>query len=374
MHTNRIMAEKKSKTIEAFFAIVRAGLWEKEVLLSPYGEVDFADVLQLAEEQSVVGIVASGVENVIDVKVAKRDVLPFITRVLSYESRNTEMNSFASYLVNRLYKEGVIPVLVKGQGIAQCYSKPGWRAAGDIDLLLGSYDYEKAKQVLLPIAQSVHSERRAKKHLGMTLASVELELHGTLHTGLSNRIDKAIDSIQKNMFDNHRFRVWEVENVNILLPSPDCDVIFVFTHILQHFFKGGIGLRQICDWCRLLWTYSNQIDRGLLYDRLSLMGLISEWNAFSLFAREYLGIPESAIPVFGKSEKWRARRLVEFILDSGNFGHNRDIGYQKKNYPAFIRKTITFWRQVKDSIRLFFIFPKDSIVFLFGYVHSQITN
>ena len=48
---------------EAFLALVRAGLWEECVSVS--GErlaVNGTDVLRLAEEQSVVGLVAAGAE------------------------------------------------------------------------------------------------------------------------------------------------------------------------------------------------------------------------------------------------------------------------------------------------------------------------
>ena len=47
------MQEKKSNTEIAFFTLVRAGLWEKEVRLVPYGDIDFAEVFRLAEEQSL---------------------------------------------------------------------------------------------------------------------------------------------------------------------------------------------------------------------------------------------------------------------------------------------------------------------------------
>lgn len=50
------MREKKYNSVcDAFFALVRAGLWEREVQLLPYGEIDFSAVQSVAEEQSVVG-------------------------------------------------------------------------------------------------------------------------------------------------------------------------------------------------------------------------------------------------------------------------------------------------------------------------------
>ena len=60
---------------QAFFELVRAGLWEKEARLSQYKDIDFSQLLRLAETQAVVGLVAAGIEHVVDVKIPKEDVL-----------------------------------------------------------------------------------------------------------------------------------------------------------------------------------------------------------------------------------------------------------------------------------------------------------
>jgi len=57
--------------------------------------------------------------------------------------------------MGRLRAAGVETLLVKGQGIAQCYERPLWRASGDIDLLVDADKYESAKSVVLPWADSV---------------------------------------------------------------------------------------------------------------------------------------------------------------------------------------------------------------------------
>ena len=49
-----------------------------------------------------------------------------------------------------------------------------------------------------------------------------------------------------------------------------------------------------------------------------------------------------------------------FILETGNFGYNRDYSYQKK-YPYIIYKAISFWKHLKDGAFFFSIFPLDSI-------------
>lgn len=56
-----MLKEGSSNTL-AFFEIMRAGLWEKEVRLLPYGDVDYAEIMHLAQKQTVVGLVAAGFE------------------------------------------------------------------------------------------------------------------------------------------------------------------------------------------------------------------------------------------------------------------------------------------------------------------------
>ena len=364
------------KNIEAFFELVRAGLWEKEARLSQFGNIDYAVIMQLAEEQSVVGLVTAGLERVQDVQevqgvqgstgssIPKEWSLQFIGQTLQIEQRNKDMNVFLSQLIEKLRKAGVYAILVKGQGIAQCYEKPLWRASGDIDLLLSDTNYEKAKKVLIPLAIDVEKEYRTFKHLGMTMSGgFAVVLHGTLHSRLSRRVDKVIDEAQKDVFFAGSVRLEEFKDskgsrVQVFLPSPDNDAIFVFTHILHHFYIEGIGLRQICDWCRLLYTYREKLDLRLLEERIRRAGLMSEWKAFGALAVEWLGMPVEAMPMFGSSVqefKGKAERIMEFVLECGNFGHNREKAGGKIN---------SAWMKMKDFARHAKVFPLDSVKFL----------
>ncbi len=104
------------------------------------------------------------------------------------------------------------------------------------------------------------------------------------------------------------------------------DVIFVFTHILKHFFHYGIGLRQVCDRCRLVYTYRDSLNYELLESRLCMMGQMSEWKVFGSLAVHRLGMPQEFMPFYSdnKSYQLKADRVLAFILETGNFGHNRD--------------------------------------------------
>ena len=164
---------------QAFFALVRAGLWEKDVQLLPYGEVDYAEVMRLAQEQTVVGLVAAGLEHVTDVKVPQVWALQFAGRTIQLEQRNKAMNQFIADLVAKMREADIYTLLVKGQGIAQCYEKPLWRSSGDVDLLLSVENFEKAKSLLLPLSSGNKPECNYSKELGYYIDSWSVELHGT---------------------------------------------------------------------------------------------------------------------------------------------------------------------------------------------------
>lgn len=359
----------KGNTVDAFYALLRAGLWEQSVRLSPFSPIDFDALYKLAEEQSVVGLIAAGLEHVEDMTLAKPQVMPFMKQVFSLENRNMAMNDFIASLIEKLRAERIQALLVKGQGIAQCYERPMWRSAGDIDLLFEAKDYENAKGLLQPLASSCEEENVFRCHLSMMIDSWNVELHGTMRSRLSESIDRKIDEILIESFVNRSFRIWQNEGITINLPEQNDDIIYVFTHIIQHFFRGGIGLRQICDWCRLMWTFRDSIDRTLLEVRLQQMHLMTEWRAFAALAVRYLGIPIEALPLFDSSNHWhrKSKRINSFILKVGNFGHNLDRSYYNK-YPYFIYKAISLYRHIGDFFRHVSIFPLDSLRVFFGTI------
>jgi len=357
---------KTDKSIQAFFALLRAGLWEQiDANLDVNEKVDWEKVYQLAEEQSVVGLVLAGIEQSY-VKPSQDLLLQWIGEVQIIEQQNKAMNEFVASLIEKLRKNDVYAILVKGQGVAQCYERPLWRASGDVDLLLSDANYDKAKNVLLPLALEVDTEYKSLKHLGMTMKDgFVVELHGMLHSRLSNRIDRGIDEAQKDVFFGGNVRSWMNGTTTVFLPAPDIDVIFIFTHILKHFYIEGIGLRQICDWCRLLWTYRSKFDLWLLESQIRKMGLMTEWKAFAALAVDYLGMPKEEMPFYDQSFKAKGERILEFVLETGNFGQNRDIN-RSRNFV--VGKTQAAWFKMGDFARHARVFPLDSAKFYCHYL------
>lgn len=355
--------------LSSFFAFIRAGLWETEVQPSQINGCELSQLYKLAQEQCVVGLIAAGLEHITDRRFSKIETLSIVGEALQLEQRNLAMNHFIGVIVEKLRSAGIYTLLVKGQGLAQCYARPLWRACGDVDFYLTKSNYERAKEFLAPLASSFEPEDRRRLHYGMTIDSWVVELHGTMHTGISRKMNKVSDEIHYDVFYKGNVRSWNNQGVQVFLPSPDNNVVIVFNHIIDHFYGEGIGLRQVCDWCRLLWTCRNEIDLQLLESRIKKAGLLTEWKAFGTFAVEYLGFPLDAMPFYYKSTTYskKAQKICSLILESGNFGHNKDNSYRVKSSPMK-SNFITFLVRLKEFSRISTIFPTNAPKFFINYV------
>lgn len=354
---------KSNQNIDAFFAVLRAGLWERKVQLSLFGIIDYNQICHIAEYQTVTGIIAAGFEYVVDATVPRETALTLAGYSLELEKRNKAMNLFVKSLICRLRNSSINPLLVKGQGIAQCYERPLWRVSGDVDLLLCDKGYKNALEQLKPYATSVEDEDSYKKHIALKIDTWLVELHGNLRSRLSYRIDKMMDTLFFDSVVDGNVRQISICDEKIKLLGIDNDLLYVFVHILQHFFHGGIGLRQICDWCRLLWYYREEIDIPLLENRLRSMRLMSEWKAFSAFAVDSLGIPLNGMILYDDNKKWKhkALRIKEYVIKSGNFGH-RDLKYVNE-YSFILRKLRSLFNMVGEMFTHIRVFPFDSVRF-----------
>lgn len=328
---------------DTFLALVRAGLWvdvvkvngflqndfdSAELKAVPKGladglkvkdypeTIDYDEVLRLAEEQAVTGLVTAGLERFTAYRLPLTVKLTLLGKCQLIEQRNTAMNRLTKALVKKLQDVGIKVLLVKGQGIAQCYARPLWRTSGDIDLFFSKEDYPKAVESLSPLATKRVQDAKYTKSYGLTIDGWFVELHGSLRNSLSSRMDKVIDEVQKDTFENEKVRACRIGEVEVLMPCVNNDLFLLFAHFVRHFYKGGFSLRQLCDWCRLMWTYRDEIDSSLLENRLHRAGIMTEWKAFAAVAVDYIGFPQEAMPLYDKRAKWhqKAALIIERLF------------------------------------------------------------
>ena len=366
------------QTESQFFALLRSGLWNEVPERLPFaGGVDWEDLYRLSFEQTVVPLVTDGINRLSqEFLPADRPELldPFLGDMMTTSQRNRVLDSFIPKLFENL--AGIPVVLVKGQSLAVDYPDPERRQPGDIDLLLLPSSYEAAKAILLPKATKVLEEEWGILHQGMRFRSIEVEIHGSISTLMSRKLDKKLAALLEEQFDGRPFPAVTLGGADIPVPDAGFNAVYIFVHFLQHYWAGGIGLRQLIDWMMFISVHKREIHPVLLEKRLEDLGLLNLWKVFTGFVQEYLGCPMEKLPLAAEPDSGKNARIWRYVRHCGNFGKNVDRTRKKESYLH--RKIHSFWRLVvADRLRHFPVFPKESIRFFlgaFGYGLQRLAN
>lgn len=363
-----VEGNRDHRRVEAqFFTLLRSGLWNEvpdRSLFAP-GSTDWESLYRLSFEQTVVGLVTDGVNRLPqDSLPAEPERLdPFLGDMMATARRNAQLDAFIPKVFKAL--DGIPVVLVKGQSLAQDYPDPARRQPGDIDLLLPPASYEAAKAVLLPKATKVEEEVGEIYHQGMFFRSIEVEIHGSISTLMSRKLDRQLAAMLEQQFDGRPLPSVSIGGADIPVPEANFNAVYVFIHFLQHYWSGGVGLRQFTDWMTFVSVHKRDIHPILLENDLDRLGIKNLWKVFTGFAQEFLGCPGEKLPLAAPPDPAKNARIWRYIQRCGNFGKNTDRSRGKESYV--VRKVHSFWQKVVcDRLRHFRTFPKESLRFFLG--------
>lgn len=305
-----------------YFSLLRSGLWGTEADASLFAtSTDWMSLFQIAKSQSTLALVYDGILTLPrELQPERRFFLQWSNIVAQIEEENDHLNDRLHEVFDLFQQHGLTPVLLKGQGVAQCYRHPDHRQCGDIDVFIGKRDYEKANALLREEAVTEHNENM--KHTGFVWRNVEVEVHRQM-AHLSTPWYNAF--FQRTLYSwfPKGCRTMLIKGRPVALNPLEFDVLYVFIHSVYHCLNEGIGLRQICDWAMMLSFYQKELDHKELLRLLKGTGLLKGARAFGAVATDVLGLPADCLP-FSLHEKDHrtASWLLADILEGGNFGHH----------------------------------------------------
>lgn len=342
---------------QQFFALLRAGLWSESLDISLFsGKTNWNGLLKLGEKQTVLGVLGDGIGQLPPELRPSREQLRWLQgRLLQIRQHHLLLNHTLEEVNGRLCAAGVHPILLKGQGVARYYRYPEQRQCGDIDLYVNPEEYATACEALREYGQQTGEEHESLLHYHFNRNGVTIELHRKASYVPDPFIDKRLQTIL-NTYLCGQDQDFEKSQTGVLLPPANFDAFFLFHHFVRHFVQKGVGLRQICDWTLCLHVHKEKIDRERLLIEIRQTGMTHCWEIFGLIAVDYLGLPKDEFPGFSSKQKDEAKRVVDIILDAGNFGH-----YVKVNTPRpkeyYKGKWHAFKKWIRWRLKVLFIAP-----------------
>lgn len=361
-----------SNTIEQFFALIRSGLWGGKAASSAFdGGADWEALLRLASMQSLTGIFADGAGTL------PRELMPpaetarrlFVT-VESIRRANRRLDAVLAELEAGLRREGIEGILLKGQGVARAYLHPELRMCGDIDLYPGKGDaYLRCCEIVRSLGESEGREDESEKHFHFNRRGCSIEIHSHVMLAADPFVNRRLQRWTDEMLDDpSKLRHVEINGVEVNLPPVDFDAVFILQHIANHLLKGGIGLRQLCDWSRYLHVHAAEIDRARLGNNLRTLRLMNCWQLFGWLAVNRLGLPEAEMPFYSPRHEKRALRCLRIILRKGNFGHYDKAARRNLDINFILRKMQTCRIVIGQHAELLRVIPAEVLRHLPWYL------
>lgn len=356
------------KERDILFSLLRCALWGLRRADFPE-DIPWKKVISDARRQTVLGLVCDALQAVPEHCQPSEDLLERLMsyRVISVRT-HAMLNSRLAEVLDMLRGDGIEPVLFKGQGLAENYPDPTMRQCGDIDLYVGGPDYERACQAAIRHFGRHEHDSVSIKHYHLQYKEVDVELH---------RIAESLPGI----FSDRRFQKWTLEhlhgprlrrvrigNADVCLPPCQFDCIYILSHIWNHFMKGGVGLRQVCDWTMYLHRFHKEIDTKTLEEDLRRFGFRKVWAIFADIAVRHLGLPKEECPLYDGRREKLSDVVLEYIFSEGNFGQHSDSRNAPRPEGYTARKLYSFRLWTSRYIGLARFFPEFALKYYSCYL------
>lgn len=285
--------------------------------LPPLSDADFAEILCVAREQAMVGVVGEGLASLPEDAVPLHVMQEWQRHTVAVIRKNQLLLAEQTALLEICRQSAIPVVILKGFSVACEYPTPDLRASGDVDCLVPS---ERLAELCALLTQRgyVREQGLDEHHVGYLHNGVMLEIHfkipgipeGTLAgEALSRALSDVFEKAQAAELQGCRFPV----------PAPRHRALILLLHIAKHLQDGGVGLRQVTDFAVFAAKHPDVLDEAFLA-LLREGGLFRFAAALALGCVRHLSLPATYVPFASESTKDTADALFADFLTAANFG------------------------------------------------------
>ena len=288
--------------------------------------VEWENVFIESKKQTITGIVRRGVKDSISQEIDTEweqfdflNLLAFI-KTIDEQARLTD-----------LLKGADIPfVILKGTAAAIYYPYPELRYLGDIDFYVQPEWFNKARELL--IKNNYVFNQDDDRHLILFKSGIRYEMHHRFsNEPTSIYVDECIEACMGGLHTG------TIRNRSFPILPPLENGLVLLVHLRQH-MVAGIGLRQIIDSMMYVNSVLNdEYWKSTFEQHALILGLRKLAISVTRMCQLYLGLSDK-IKWCASADEQLCNRLMENIIQSGNFGSNHDKG-------TIIEKTFTIFKK-----------------------------
>ncbi len=285
--------------------------------LPALSDADFSEILRIAREQAMVGVVGEGLASLPEDAVPLHVMQEWQRHTVAVIRKNQLLLAEQTGLLELCLQHAIPVVILKGFSVACEYPTPDLRAAGDVDCLVPR---ERLAELCALLEQKgyVREQGLDEHHVAYLHNGVMLELHFKLPglpegTPAGERLCAALSDIFE------KAQTAELEGNRFFAPAPRHQALILLLHIAKHLRDGGVGLRQVTDFAVFAAKHPEVFDDTLL-TLLREGGLFRFAAALALGCVRHLGLPAACVPWASEAKAQIADALFADFLAAANFG------------------------------------------------------
>lgn len=358
--------------------LLKASLNKEAVDLTSF-HGDWKNVLTIAERHSILPFVYDSLPESIKKQTQER--------CAAVVQRYYHLLFLTRYFARILKKHQIPCAILKGIPSSLPYPVPEYRKSGDIDLLVfDPHKLEQARDILIENGCSWRRSEDDAHSYSLRYEKVEVELHKTFTAAFDHKaINKKLREIQKDAAEHFH----EENFLGFYFPvlDPPYEALSLLVHMLQHFMRGGFGLKLLADWV-VFWNQGISDEDQKTYQSFIQDCHIDGFSDFICsLCVAYLGMKEDAClyhPLsqetifegmkdilstmeFGRAEasdmvRLRGTRWVDFARE---FFHQTNLNFPRlsKIYPFLpVLWVITFTKFAHNNRTIRHIHIKDALL------------
>lgn len=236
----------------------------------------------------------------------------YYSLVMQSLANNERRMFFLGKLSKELTEAGIEHCVLKGSSLAVLYPMPELRISGDVDMLINPADEKKVMKFMeernfIVADRDGNAQNFTAKHHKAGLFEIHVKL-------FDSEFDKYV---LKN-----KFKVQEPfasminpDGTKLNILGKNDGLYFAASHMIKHFVKDGLGLRQISDWLLYVQKYGDAVDMAGFNSVIEELGFEKFINAIYTIGNRYFGMNFECVEESPED-------ILSDMDEGGSFGHS----------------------------------------------------
>lgn len=336
---------------ELFLELIHVAVGNQDRLSRCLSDKEWSTLYAMSEKQTMIGICFRGIQQLPqEQKPSAGNYYNWLAATTQIQQQSEMHRKVICKVARHLKARGINAIFMKGLTCASRYPQPELRQCGDIDFVVRSEDFEKTLGALEEIGTVDHS--LIHEHHGMAwVDGVTIEPHYKIHNYQNPKNDKTMRKLQKAVLNAPACYV-DIAGEQIRVFPQVFEGMFLVSHMVNHVYEEGLGLRQVLDYYYWLGHFDG--DKEMFFALLDKMQMRRAARIFGLICENYIGLEKGKGCMEPASEKdiAFADKFIQDIMAVGNFasGIRSELTSPTKSY----------WWVTKRSLRLAYLCPSEA--------------